>query len=117
MRYYIIFGITLILLLIILFYNPYLGVYKDKVTIEYDFDQEGYYWKYEIDNNNLILKEESENTWVFIPNKNGKTELKFYYTNGEDNKYTIFYTFKVRKNKIFWLNGEGYGLLSYPNPY
>ena len=42
MRYYIIFGITFILLLIILFYNPnskYLGVYKDKITIEYNYNE------------------------------------------------------------------------------
>ena len=36
MRYYIIFGITIIISLFIMFYNPYLGVYKDSFTINYE---------------------------------------------------------------------------------
>ena len=117
MRYIVIFGVTIIMVLIILFYNPYLGVYKDQITIEYSFDEEGYHWEYNIDNNNLILKESSENKWVFAPNGNGKTIVNYYYTNGHDNKYEIYYEFKVSNNMIYWLKGEGLGLLSYPNPY
>ena len=65
MRYYIIFGITLILLLIILFVNPYLGVYKGEVTIEYNYDLENYSWKYDIKGEALKLKESSDNKWTF----------------------------------------------------
>ena len=38
MRYYIMFGITLILCLIIVFYTPYLGIYRKNVNIKFDFD-------------------------------------------------------------------------------
>ena len=117
MRYIILFGITIILALFIMFYNPYLGIYKDQVTIEYDFKEENYTWKYDLSNDNLILKDSSENKWTFIPNKNGKITVNFYYTNDHENLYEIMYEFKVKNNKIYWLKGEGKGLLSYPNPY
>ena len=117
MRYFLIFGITIIIALFIMFYNPYLGVYKDQITIEYSFSEDGYYWKYDISNDNLHLKESSDNKWIFIPNKNGIVTLNYYYTNGEENLYEIFYEFKVKNHKIYWVKGEGTGLLSYPNPY
>lgn len=117
MRYYIIFGITIVLLLFILFYNPYLGVYSDSITIKYDFNEENYYWEYNIDNDNLILDSNGDNYWKFIPNQNGNTKLEFIYKNDQDIKYRIIYSFKIRKNKIYWIDGEGYGLLDFPNPY
>ena len=116
MRYCIIFGITFILALIIIFYNPYLAVYKDSITIYYDNYEEGYLWNYSIDNDNLKLIESSNNKWVFKPNKNGKVKLTYYYKSDNENKYTIYYEFKVKGNKIFWTKGEAKGLLSYPNP-
>ena len=116
MRYFIIFGVTFVLLLFILFYNPYLGVYNDSVTIKYDFNDEGYSWDYTIYNDNLILKDSDANSWTFIPNKNGVCKLIFKYTSEENSKYTIEYKFKIKGNKIYWLDGVGYGLLDYPNP-
>ena len=35
----------------------------------------------------------------------------------ENNKYEIKYEFEIEDNKIYWLSGEGTGLLDYPNPY
>jgi len=117
MRYYIIFGVTLIITLFILFYNPFLGVYKNQITIEYDFNVEGFSWTYDIKGEALKIVSESDNKWVFKPNKNGFSEITFVYSNGEKNKYTIYYKFKVHNNKIYWLEGNGIGLLEYPNPY
>ena len=120
MRYYIIFGITAILLVFILFfYKPnYLLKYSDQVTIEYDFKDEGYKWYYELSNNNLELKTEENNKWVFIPKSDGKTNITFIYKNTEGKqKYKIYYDFKIKGNKIYWINGSGDGLLDYPNPY
>ena len=116
MRYYIIFGVTAVLLLIILFYNPYLGVYENSITIDYNFNDENYVWEYKASNNNLVLSEQSENHWRFIPNKNGSIDLEFIYKNDQDVKYRIVYNFKIKNKKIYWINGEGYGLLDFPNP-
>ena len=120
MRYYIIFGITFILLLIILFYNPnskYLGVYKDKITIEYNYDDEGYSWSYENDNDNVEVETINNNKYILYPKKDGKYNITFKYSNEENNKYEIKYEFEIKDNKIYWLSGEGIGLLDYPNPY
>ena len=54
MRYFIIFLITFILVTLILFYNPYLGVYKDKMTIYYEFNESNYSWSYDISDNSII---------------------------------------------------------------
>ena len=116
MRYYIIFGVTFILLLIILFYNPYLGIYKDSISIEYNYDNEGYSWNYSSDNDCLSLKENSDNKWIFVPNKDGKTKLIFKYSSKDNVKYKIEYLFRIKGNKIYWLDGTGYGLLDFPNP-
>ncbi len=117
MRYYIIFGITFILLLFILFYNPYLGVYNDSISIKYEFNDEDYHWEYKLNNDNLSLQESDKNYWKFIPNKNGKTTVTFFYKNDQSIKYKIIYSFKVKNKKIYWIDGEGYGLLDFPNPY
>ena len=117
MRYIVIFGITIILLLFILLYNPYLGVYKDSVTIEYEYSEEGYKWSYDLDIDCLKVSSEEENKWVFVPNKNCTCNLIYTYSNGEKDMYEILYEFKVRGSKIYWLSGSGKGLLSYPNPY
>ncbi|MGM9877762.1 MAG: hypothetical protein ACI33S_03840 [Bacilli bacterium] len=122
MRFYIIFGITFLLLGIIIFYNPYseyLGVYKDSVNIEYNFNDEDYFWIYEIDNDNLNIKQIDTNKWSLSINKDGITNVIFYYFNDKtnDTKYKINYEFKIKNNKIYWTQGEGKGLLDFPNPY
>lgn len=120
MRYYIIFGVTFVLLLIILFYNPsskYLGVYKDKITIEYNYDDEGYSWSYEDDNDNVKVETINNNKYILYPKKDGKYNITFKYNKDENNKYEIKYEFEIKDNKIYWLSGEGIGLLDYPNPY
>lgn len=118
MRYYIIFGITIILALIIMFYRPFLYEYSNSVTIEYNFeDVEGYEWEYETNNNKLSLVNHNNKKWEFKPNKNGKTKIVYYYKNKDDYKYKINYEFYVLGNMIFWLDGKAEGLLSFPNPY
>ncbi len=119
MRYYIIFGLTLIAVLLITFYpKDYLMRFENQITVDYSKLTEDDLWTYEIDNDNLLLKENLNNKWVFIPNKNGKTILTFYY-NRDDDKYTykITYELVVKNNKIIWKNGEALGLLDYPNLY
>ena len=109
LRFYIMFGLTAIICLYILFFSPltkYLSIFNDSMTIEYDMENE-----------NIKLKEYDDNKQIFVPNKNGKTVLTFYYKNEDDVLYEITYGLKIRGNKIIWINGEGKGLTSYPNPY
>lgn len=116
------FIITIIVALIIMFYNPnkkYLATYKNEITIYFNIEEEGYLWNYEISNDNL--KETSSNNlnWTFVPNKDGEVNLVYYFRNKEnveDYKYKIDYTFKVKRNKIIWTKGYAIGLLEYPNP-
>lgn len=122
MRYYVIFGITAIILALILFYNPnskYLGVYENIVNIEYDYNDKGYNWIYEDNNDNLLIDKINDNKWTLKVNKDGEYEINFYYTDStkEKYKYKIYYKFIVKNDKIYWLNGEAKGLLDYPNPY
>lgn len=121
LRFYVMFGLTAILTIYILFFSPltkYLAIYENSMTIEYDIEQkEGYNWTYELDNENIILESSDKNKWKFVPNKNGETNLVFYYKNDEDTLYTITYGLKIRGKKIIWTKGEGLGLTSYPNPY
>ena len=116
MRYILIFGITLILALFIIFYNPYLGVYKDTITINLDDEVENYDWTFKLDNDSLVLSESNNNEWIFKPNKDGITNLYFTYSDQQNTKYEIYYKIKVSGSKIYWLEGYGKGLLSYPNP-
>lgn len=117
MRYFIIFGITLILVLIILFFNPFLGTYNNTVTIEYSYNDEGYSWDYNIDGESLIIKEFEGDKWIFKANKNGVSNITFKYSNEDDIKYEIKYKFRVFGKKILWIDGSGKGLLEFPNPY
>ena len=117
MRYFIIFLITFILLLLILFYNPYLGVYKDYINISLEDSIENYDWSFETDNDNIKLVDSTDHSWKFKINKNGITNLNFIYSDSNNIKYQIFYKLKIKNNKIYWLEGYGKGLLSYPNPY
>lgn len=117
MRYFIIFTITIILALFIAFYKPYLYVYNDSVTIDYNYNEPDYRWEYDINNNNLSIKKVTDNKWILTPKSNGKTFISFKYVNNDDVKYTINYEFKVSNKKIYWINGEAKGLLNFPNPY
>ena len=117
MRYIIMFSITILLAVIIIFYNPFLGVYKNNVTIEYDYSEEGYYWEYDLDGESLKINSIEDNKYTFEINKNGISEITFIYTNGEDIKYDIYYKFRVFGKKIYWLEGVGKRLVNYPNPY
>lgn len=115
------FIVTLIITIYILFFSPinkYLGVYNDKMIIYYDFDNvDGYEWSYTLNNDNIILSDFQNSKWVFKPNKNGSVKLIFKYINNDnDTLYVITYDLKVRGNKIIWLNGEGVGLVNFPNP-
>ncbi len=121
MRYYIIFGITLVIALIILLYpQKYLNRFNNKVTIDYStiVDTNNELWVYEIDNDNLKLDNQNDKKWTFKINKEGITKLTFYYDkNDESQKYKIYYKFEIKKNKIYWIEGNAIGLLDYPNPY
>ena len=116
MRYILMFGITFIIALFIIFYNPYLGVYKDTITITLDDELEEYEWNYSIDHDSLKLIKSDNNEWVFKSNNDGITNITFVYKDQETIKYEIYYKLKVSGNKIYWLEGYGKGLLSYPNP-
>ncbi len=116
MRYIIIFSITFILCMFIIFYNPYLGVYDKSITIYLDDELENYDWNYKIDNDNLELSSFDTNNWTFTVNKNGISNLYFTYSDQDNIKYEIYYKLRVRNNKIYWLEGYGKGLLEYPNP-
>ena len=119
MRYIIIFGVTLIIsILIIVYPRNYLKIYKDSVTIDYTTIKnadEGS-WEYELSNDNLQLDKESNKVWKFTPNKNGEVKLIYKYLIGEESKYKIEYKFKVKNNKIYWLDGKGTGMFDFPNP-
>ena len=115
MRYIIIFGVTLIISLFLIFYpQQYLMKYNDIITVDYTNLTEDNLWNYEISNNNIKLKENKDKIWAFVPNKNGKVTLTFKYDN---NKYKIIYELKIKGNKIIWISGKAYGLLDYPNLY
>ena len=117
MRYFIIFIITIILAIFIAFYKPYLYVYNNSVTIEYDYNDIDYSWVYSVDNNNLNIEKVNKNKWILTPKSNGKTLISFKYTNNDNIKYIIDYVFDIKGNKIYWVSGEAKGLLNFPNPY
>ena len=122
MRFYVIFGVTFILLGLIIFYDPYskyLGVYDGVVNIEYNYSDEDYEWIYDYTGDNLKVEEINNNKWSLSTIKDGICNITFYYLNEKTNdiKYKIYYEFEIKDKKIFWINGEAKGLLDYPNPY
>ena len=117
MRYYIIFGTTFIIALLLLFYHPFLAMYNKSITIELNNSETDYNWEYELNGKALKLDSESDNKWTFSTNKNGVSSIDFKYIKDQDSKYTIHYTFRVLMGKIFWLDGKGYGLTDFPYPY
>jgi len=122
MRYYIIIGITLILAIVIMFYNPYkdyLYIYDENMTIEYDNKEDGYEWYLIPSNDNLDVTEVDQNKWTVSISKKGLTKIQAQFVNLETNdvKYKINYEFKNNGKKIFWLSAVGHGLSDFPNPY
>ncbi len=120
MRYYIIFGATLIIAMILLFYpKKYMKVYNNKVIIDFSTieNTEDELWNYDLDNDCLILDNNTSKKWVFTINNDGITNITFYYDRRNDNqKYKIEYRFKVKENKIYWIYGNGEGMFDFPNP-
>jgi len=122
MRFIVMFGITIVLALIMIFYNPnkkYLAVYKNEMTIYYNIEEEGYSWSYKISDDNLKETKSENLSWTFIPVKDGEVTLTYYFkkdNSEEEYKYKIDYTFKIEGKKIIWTNGYANGLLNYPNP-
>lgn len=117
----VIFIVTLIITLFLLFYNPnskYLGVYDNKFTIGYDFKDENYSWTYKVDPNIFDIIFNADGSWTFYPINDGVSNITYCYSSIDNKcKYEIFYKILVKKNKIYWLEGYGNGLLDYPNPY
>lgn len=120
MRYFAIFGSTLIIIILIFYFNPKcLGKYENEAFIDLESIDENYKWKYELDNNNISIIPYEKNKWKIIPKKNGNVQIIFYYTDSNINnyKYKIRYNLKIRNKKIYWIDGQGYGLLDFPNIY
>lgn len=123
-RFIIISAVTLLMLLIILFYNPdkkYLGVYNASITINNTIE-EGYDWDYEVTGKELKIKdtiiEGASIKWEFIPESDGEVSITYIYKK-EDEKETIYkikYDFKIVGEKIYWIKGESTGMVDFPNP-
>lgn len=120
MRYYIIFGITIVTVCLIIFYpKRYLQIYNDQVIIDYSelAETENELWSFEASNDNLKLISSLEKTWTFEANKNGNVSLIYYYDKKDDSeKYKIEYKFRIKGSKIYWIYGHASGLLDFPNP-
>ena len=123
-RFVIIGAVTLLMLLIIIFYNPnkkYLNIYKDSITIS-NTVEDGYNWSYELSSNKLKIKDtiiEGESIkWNFTPESDGTVSITYTYKkeNEEEEIYKIKYDFKVVEEKIYWIKGESTGTVDFPNP-
>ncbi len=115
MKNYIIIGVSLILALIIYFYNPYsdyLGVYNKEATITLEQNETDYEWVLVKSNDNISLDEINNNEWKITINKKGTTTIDalFMNLNNSHTKYKIKYTLKNNGKKIFWVAGEATGL-------
>lgn len=121
-RFMIIGSVTIVLLIIILFYDPYknyLAVYIDNMTIDQTVESDNYYWDVKLSNELISMKNDRVNSWEFYPNNNGTTSIVFSYINKETNKIdkTITYKFKIKSNKLLWLSAECSVLEDFPSPY
>ncbi len=124
MKRFIIMGlVTLVLVLIIIFYDPnknYLGVFKDNITID-SIKVTDCTWEYEINGASLVLdSEETVNNTIsskYKIFKEGSSSIIYRCTNADETKYTITYSFNVKDNKIIWTEAESLGLLDFSNPY
>lgn len=121
MRYYIIFGVTLFIAAMLIFYpRKYLYKYNNEITVDYNTieNTEDELWTYEMDNDILKLIEHSDKKWKFEPSGEGKVNLVFYYDrNEESQKYKIEYKIKIKKKKIYWIEGKSLGIMDFPNLY
>lgn len=122
MRFKVMFGVTSIVVLLLIFYpqNSYLSKYKNYITVNYENLKlnSKCNWDYKLSNDNIKLVNKKDNTWRYKYNKDGKTTL-IYYCKDENNKelYTITYDLKMKNNYIYWINGKAAGLLDFPNLY
>ncbi len=122
LRFYIIFGVTAILLILLQFYNPnkeFLGVYKDDVTLEYKEKEDNYYWVVTTKNDNFTIENVNSNKWKLKPISLGDEFINAVFVNFDTGhiKYSISYRFKYDGKRIYWLEGAAKGLTDYPNPY
>lgn len=122
MRFKIMFGISSIIIMLLIFYpqNSYLNKYENNITVNYSnlelaIDCE---WNYKLSNDNIELVNKNDNTWKYKYNKDGKTTLIYYCKDDNNNDiYTVTYDLKMKDNYIYWLSGDGTGLLDFPNLY
>lgn len=123
MRFVIIFVLTIVGLVGIMFYEPklddkLLSVFEDTVTIDYKELDESKDWTYEINNDNLKEVSHDDTSFVFESNNDGLSELVFYYQKSDDDyKYKVTYSFEVKDNKIYWREGKTEGLMDFPKVY
>ncbi len=123
MRFIIIFILTIVGLIGIYFYEPkvdekLLSVFEDNVTIDYSKLDTSKDWTYEIDNDNLIEVENNKSLFKFKSNKDGVSNIVFYYQkNEEDYKYKVIYNFEVIDDMIYWREGKTEGLMEFPDVY
>ena len=123
MRFIIIFILTIVGLIGIYFYEPkvdekLLSVFEDNVTIDYSKLDTSKDWTYEIDNDNLIEVENNKSLFKFKSNKDGVSNIIFYYQkNEEDYKYKVIYNFEVIDDMIYWREGKTEGLMEFPDVY
>lgn len=123
MRFIIIFILTVVGLIGIYFYEPkvdekLLSVFEDNVTIDYSKLDTSKDWTYEIDNDNLIEVENNKSLFKFKSNKDGVSNIVFYYQkNEEDYKYKVIYNFEVIDDMIYWREGKTEGLMEFPDVY
>ena len=123
MRFIIIFILTIVGLIGIHFYEPkvdekLLSVFEDNVTIDYSKLDTSKEWTYEINNDNLIEVENNKSLFKFKSNKDGISNIVFYYQKNEDDyKYKVIYSFEVIDDKIYWREGKTEGLMEFPDVY
>lgn len=123
MRFIIIFILTIVGLIGIYFYEPkvdekLLNVFEDNVTIDYSKLDTSKDWTYEIDNDNLVEVENNKSLFKFKSNKDGVSNIVFYYQkNEEDYKYKVIYNFEVIDDMIYWREGKTEGLMEFPDVY
>ena len=118
MRYYIIFGATFILSLIIIIFVPkisYKDSFNDEIILSFDDTDDEYKWSYDIEGDSLI-NNSNDNPFKFTIVKNGESTISFCYSkNNEKCIHKVSYKFKVRSNIIYWLESEGMGYYVYPD--
>ena len=122
MRFKIMFGISSIIVMLLIFYpqNSYLNKYENNITVNYSNLELAVEceWNYKLSNDNIKLVNSNENIWTYKLVKNGKTTLNYYCKDKNDKSiYTITYNLKVKNNYIYWLTGNGTGLVDFPNLY